>query len=71
MPSWLSIAAVLAFLPLLHPKPDKIEYPIYAGSPLFEKAVRKFGGPRTPSLMEALQRCDPQWRSVLGDPPER
>lgn len=67
IPPWASVAAALAIVPLTHPKPNKIEFPIYAGSPAIEWAVRKLHGPRTPSVQEALQRCDPQWRQVLGD----
>ena len=58
-------AAAVAFLLLTYPKPDKVDYPIYAGSPLIEKIARKLDGPRTPNVEEALQRCDPEWRTVL------
>lgn len=64
---WLSVAVAAAVIPLVHPKPDKIEFPIYAGSPLVEWVARRLHGPRTPSVQEALAACDPHWREVLGD----
>jgi hypothetical protein len=60
--------AAIAFLLLSHPKPDKIDYPIYAGSPLIEQIAGKLKGPHTPNVEQALQRCDPGWHHVLDDP---
>jgi hypothetical protein len=73
IPSWLALAAALILLPLIHPASrmatimlsDWIEYPIYSGSPAIEWILRKAGAPRTPGLVEALERCDPDWRRVL------
>ena len=69
VPRWLAAVAALSFLALSHPKPQRVEYPIYAGSPLFEKMVRELGGAQTPGVVEALARCDPHWRDVLDKAP--
>lgn len=62
---WMTTAAAVAFLLLTHPKPARVQYAIYAGSPLIEKVAGKLGGSRTPGIEEALVRCDPTWQSVL------
>lgn len=64
----LKLAIALALFPLTEPKLVWIEHAIYSPSPVIEQLSRKLGGPRTPSVEEALARCDPQWRYVL-DPP--
>jgi hypothetical protein len=70
IPGAIAFAAAVALLVLTHPKPYKIDYPIYAGSPIIEKIAHRLHGPRTPSVEEALARCDPSWREALGDPPD-
>ncbi len=61
----LGIAAAIVLVPLVLYRPSIVAYRIYAPSPFIEAVVRKLGGPRTPSVEEALQRCDPGWREVL------
>lgn len=59
------LAVALLLLPLLGYRASTIEYRIYAPSPVLEAVVRRLGGPRTPSVEEALERCDPHWTDVL------
>lgn len=62
----LGLALAIALIPLVLYQPAKIEYRIYAPSPLIERVVRELGGARTPSVAEALERCDPSWTEVLN-----
>ncbi|HWH81833.1 MAG TPA: hypothetical protein VNU71_06315 [Burkholderiaceae bacterium] len=55
----------LAFIPLVLSGPQIIESRMFAPSPLIEAAVRALGGARTPSVEEALDRCDPTWAQAL------
>ncbi|MBC7780208.1 MAG: hypothetical protein H7125_08895 [Proteobacteria bacterium] len=64
---WLAVAAAIAVVPLTHPRFGKDVMAIYAGSPLIERALHRFGVPRTPHLDQVLLTCDPDWRDVLGD----
>lgn len=65
---WMAALCGMILAPAVNPRTvDSIEYPIYSGSPAFERVIRKAGGARTPSVEEALARCDPYWREVLGD----
>ncbi len=41
---------------------------VYSPSPPFERLVIKLGGPITPTVDQALERCDPRWREVLDQP---
>lgn len=68
LPGWMISAAAVAFLLLTHPKSSRVEYAIYAGSPLFEKVARRLGAARTPGIEEVLVRCDPTWQAVLEAP---
>lgn len=61
---WRPVLAVAAIL-LLHPKTLPVEFAIYVPTPVLERAVQRFGGPRTPNAPQALAICDPSWRSVL------
>lgn len=71
LPGWAKLAIAVALLPLVNARPGTIQFRIYAPSPVLEWAARKAGGPRTPDIEEALQRCDPDWRSVLDGAPAR
>lgn len=62
------LALTYGWAVLVLAKPGSITYRVYAPSPALEYAVRQLGGPRTPSIEEALARCDPDWQSVLGGP---
>jgi hypothetical protein len=61
---WRPVLAVVAIL-ILHPKIWPVVHAIYVPTPLLERAIQQFGGPRTPSVAQALAICDPSWRSVL------
>lgn len=65
-PGRLGFALAILLVPLVLYRPAGIEYRIYAPSPLLERVVRELGGARTPSVEEALARCDPSWAEVLG-----
>jgi hypothetical protein len=64
----LRLFLALAIVPLILFRPSSINYRIYAPSPLLENAVRTFGGPPTPSVEQALERCDPTWADVMNRP---
>ena len=65
----LRIGAAMLVIPLIHPKTWRIQDPIFSPSPVIDHALQELGGPRTPRFRAALARCDPDWRSALGDPP--
>jgi hypothetical protein len=65
-PGRLGLVLAVALIPLVLYRPAKIEYRIYAPSPLLERVVRELGGARTPSVAEALERCDPSWAEVMN-----
>ncbi len=65
----LRIGAAVLVIPLIHPKTWPIQDPIFSPSPVIDRAVQELGGPKTPRFRAALSRCDPDWRSVLGDEP--
>jgi hypothetical protein len=65
---WLRLAIAAAMFPLVLLRPWPIEFRIYAPSPWIESKVRWYGGPRTPSVEEALERCDPHWNDVIYQP---
>ena len=43
--------------------------PIFSPAPVIDRARAGLGGPENAALSRRLARCDPDWRSVLGDPP--
>ena len=65
---WLRPVIAAALVPLVLQRPWQVEFRIYAPSPLLEAMVRRKGGARTPSVEEALERCDPHWTDVLYTP---
>jgi len=61
------LMAAVAFLLLTYPKsPFPVLIPIYSPSPLIEGYSIRRGGPITPSVIPALEHCDPNWREVLN-----
>lgn len=68
--AWARVACALLVLLLHNPKAVWVNYPIYVPSPVIENIARKLGGPPTPNVETALERCDPSWRTVLDDPVE-
>ena len=65
--AWLAVSAALAFQPLSDAASRRVEFPLFAGSPLIEQLLHRAGVPPTPGFWEVLKRCDPTWRSVLDD----
>jgi hypothetical protein len=65
---WRALAA-FALLPLTHPRVWPIPSPMFAPMPVVEHVWAALGGSRTLRFPEALQRCDPDWREVLGEGP--
>ena len=66
----LRLAVAAMMLPLLHPKTVRIDDPIFMPMPVVDRLARHVGGPTTTRFAEALARCDPNWREVLGDRPQ-
>lgn len=65
--AWLRLSLAALIVPLIHPRTGRIDDPIFAPTPVIERVVQELGGPRTPRFVTALNRCDPGWRSMLGD----
>jgi hypothetical protein len=64
--AWPTLLSAVALLVLTHPKASRSTTPMFEASPLLELVARQLGAPATPTFAEALQRCDPTWREVLG-----
>jgi hypothetical protein len=63
----LKLICGVIFALAVHPRSvPTIDYPIYSGSPVFERVVRNYSDARTPSVEDALVTCDPYWMEVLG-----
>jgi hypothetical protein len=65
-PVKLLIAALIVPLICIHKWPA---VHFFAPMPAVDHVIQKLGGPRPP--LEALPRCDPGWRAVLGDPTDQ
>lgn len=61
------VLAVL-FLPLVAYRPSIMPLRIYSPSPVLEAILQRLGGPPTPPVSDALDRCDPHWHDVLDKP---
>jgi hypothetical protein len=61
------LLTALLTVPLIHPKTLPVDVPVFAPTPVIDRIVQKFGGPRTPKITALLERCDPEWRVVLGN----
>ncbi len=63
---WASPGLALLVILLIHPRTYRVEFPMYVPTPIIERIVQELGGPRTPGVAVALEKCDPEWRSLLG-----
>ena len=64
--AWLRLALAVLVIPLIHPFTYRVKTAIYTPTPAIDRLARDLGGPRTPPFATVLERCDPDWRNVLG-----
>ena len=65
----VKLVLALLFVPLMHPSVGRIDSPLFAPLPVFERLIAEAGGPRAPRFAPMLEQCDPNWREVLGEAP--
>ena len=65
----VKLVLALLFVPPMHPSVGRIDSPLFAPLPVFERLIAEAGGPRAPRFAPMLEQCDPHWREVLGGAP--
>ena len=62
---WMRLALAALVIALIHPYTYSVDTPLFSPTPVIERIVQDWGGPATPTFAAVLERCDPDWRSVL------
>ena len=62
----LRLVGAASLVALVHPAFLKADTMIYVPAPIIDRVAQHFGGPKMPRFVSIIERCDPDWRSVLG-----